>query len=392
VLYNDDTASSDPDSVEFFACCAVGHTVALSDYSSAVTQSTVYEAFGQDVAQSGTSNTKERDASLGLDNDGFRYYDPATGRYIQRDPIGFKDGMNVYQSVHNNPVNSVDPLGLEADPWHHQAAKSVFDAADEKSTIDQRNITLDDGIGIHSKEYGWSLDKGAHSKLHSNTNPFGARWEKAQKDWVESLPENTHITKDMLDEHLSGMRQSFGLTDAADKALIGAKATEDWGGVAAHYNKLDKDARLLAANMTAPDRASESLMKKIADTAPEGTLTKLGGRAAKMGRKLAVPVALTVGVAMSYQEARADGAPMVVSGVIAVGETVNPTPFSAIEVKNAIGAKLSKVRDSAKTWGDERGDGIGSALSWALSGGRDGYGDDWVPPPGPEDAIYPEFE
>jgi len=93
--------------------------VALSDYSSAVTQSTVYEAFGQDVAQFGTStnnrlrNTKERDASLGLDNDGFRYYDPATGRYINRDPIGYGDGLNVYHSVDNDPVNHADPLGLQ---------------------------------------------------------------------------------------------------------------------------------------------------------------------------------------------------------------------------------------------------------------------------------------
>jgi len=80
VLYSDDIVSSDPDSVEFFVYNAVGHTVALSDYSSAVTQSTVYEAFGQDVAQSGTStnnrlrNTKERDASIGLDNDGWWRY------------------------------------------------------------------------------------------------------------------------------------------------------------------------------------------------------------------------------------------------------------------------------------------------------------------------------
>lgn len=121
VLYSDDLASSDPDSVEFFVYNAVGHTVALSDYSSAVTQSTLYEAFGDTVEQSGSStnnrlrNTKERDASLGLDNDGFRYYDPATGRYIARDPIGYGDGLNVYHHVRSDPVNSVDPTGLETD-------------------------------------------------------------------------------------------------------------------------------------------------------------------------------------------------------------------------------------------------------------------------------------
>jgi len=44
---------------------------------------------------------------------GFRYYNPVTGRYISRDPIGYGDGMNVYAHVHNNPINRIDPLGLD---------------------------------------------------------------------------------------------------------------------------------------------------------------------------------------------------------------------------------------------------------------------------------------
>jgi len=59
-----------------------------------------------------SANTKERSAVLGLDNHGFRYYDPVIGRYISRDPLGYKDGMNSYTYVHNNPINHIDPLGL----------------------------------------------------------------------------------------------------------------------------------------------------------------------------------------------------------------------------------------------------------------------------------------
>jgi len=44
-----------------------------------------------------------------------RYYDPKTGRFLQPDPIGYDDGLNLYRFVGNNPNNFSDPLGLAAD-------------------------------------------------------------------------------------------------------------------------------------------------------------------------------------------------------------------------------------------------------------------------------------
>ena len=42
-----------------------------------------------------------------------RYYDPEVGRFINKDPIGFLGGLNIYAYVENNPVNHIDPEGLE---------------------------------------------------------------------------------------------------------------------------------------------------------------------------------------------------------------------------------------------------------------------------------------
>lgn len=53
-------------------------------------------------------------AVLGIfGNDAFAIYDTGTGRFIQRDPIGYVDGMNLYAYVASNPMKFVDPLGLE---------------------------------------------------------------------------------------------------------------------------------------------------------------------------------------------------------------------------------------------------------------------------------------
>ena len=51
------------------------------------------------------------DDESGLHYNRYRYYDPDTGRFISRDPIGLLGGMNVHAYA-PNPVEWVDPLGL----------------------------------------------------------------------------------------------------------------------------------------------------------------------------------------------------------------------------------------------------------------------------------------
>ena len=43
---------------------------------------------------------------------GYRYYNPSTGRWPSRDPIYEKGGLNIYTFVKDNPIGTVDKIGL----------------------------------------------------------------------------------------------------------------------------------------------------------------------------------------------------------------------------------------------------------------------------------------
>jgi RHS repeat-associated protein len=55
---------------------------------------------------------RESNAETGLYYYRARYYDPAAGRFLSEDPIGFAGGVNAYRYVGNLPTRFVDPFGL----------------------------------------------------------------------------------------------------------------------------------------------------------------------------------------------------------------------------------------------------------------------------------------
>jgi RHS repeat-associated protein len=96
-----------------------GNVTALIDSTQAVAVTYAYDPFGTPTTVTGTLNqpyrfsTKPYDDNTGLFYYGYRFYKPDIGRWISRDPIRERGGLNLYGFVGNDPVNNVDPLGLE---------------------------------------------------------------------------------------------------------------------------------------------------------------------------------------------------------------------------------------------------------------------------------------
>jgi len=57
-------------------------------------------------------STKHTDNETGLVYYGYRLYNPELGRWINRDPIGEEDGVNVYLFIVNGTQNAYDYLGI----------------------------------------------------------------------------------------------------------------------------------------------------------------------------------------------------------------------------------------------------------------------------------------
>jgi RHS repeat-associated protein len=114
---------------------ASGALVARYDYDPYGRRSQVLTG-GTDLADFGFTNFYY-DQATGLDFARWRPYSADLGRWLSRDPIGERGGINLYAYVLNNPINLIDLFGLQS--------QSDCDLVDQLTAQRQAFATKPDG-------------------------------------------------------------------------------------------------------------------------------------------------------------------------------------------------------------------------------------------------------
>ena len=101
----------------------LGTVHALVDADGSVAVSFSYDSWGNLLSADGdetpaaalrfTWQGREYSNATALYSFRARWYDPASGRWLSKDPIGLEGGLNLYEAFGKNPVCFVDPTGLK---------------------------------------------------------------------------------------------------------------------------------------------------------------------------------------------------------------------------------------------------------------------------------------
>jgi RHS repeat-associated protein len=120
----------------FYSFDSEGNVAQQSDTAGNVLSSHLFDSHGAVRSESSSEPFGYKaqfgyytDTETGLQLLTYRYYDPSTGRFLTRDPIGYAGGIGLYSYVTNNPVSWIDVEGRQKKAMPRQPPDDVYTRA-----------------------------------------------------------------------------------------------------------------------------------------------------------------------------------------------------------------------------------------------------------------------
>ena len=154
----------------------LGSTMAIVDANGDAENGYTYDVYGEPTITGSLANDfdfggRQSDASTGLQYLRARYYDPATGTFISRDPLATSPGFtgSAFAAMRASPANFTDPAGLCPNGFRYcYSATGVWtdgpsDAPDDSGAVSAafRGGICDTIGGAVSNVAGWAGGQGA---------------------------------------------------------------------------------------------------------------------------------------------------------------------------------------------------------------------------------------
>ena len=155
---------------------------------------------------------------------GYRYYNPSTGRWLNRDPIGELGGINLYAFVGNDPATFIDILGLSSDD-DEGIPKAFWSYRYDEETRDQY-----DRVVCESKERAkrWAKENAKEAGKEAAIMLTTGGWGKIAKLGVSAgkgLVKLAKVGKKGVDK----LRSWWSARKAAKAALRPPQIQAHWG-------------------------------------------------------------------------------------------------------------------------------------------------------------------